>query len=206
MRSSSRRRASISFCGSATRQQRRDRPLLLRVVEDAHAIQLGLAHEVAQARERLLGLAGVADDERRAQRRAGHALPHARAQVAHRALAVSAAHRLEHAAVDVLHRHVQVLRDARLARHHVEQPVGARRRIGVVQADPAQPIHPRQLRQQRLQRRARPAPSRPASRCRRSSGPARPGRSPWCRPPPAPRPRAPPTRAGGCAAGRAAWG
>jgi hypothetical protein len=89
----------------------RARRLLVRVAEDADAIELGPLHEVAELLELLVGLAGVAHDERGAEREAGDA----RAEIAHdlaeARAAVAAPHAAEHAVGRVLQRHVDVGHD-----------------------------------------------------------------------------------------------
>jgi len=115
-------------------------PLFFRVIEDTHAIDLGFTHEIAEALEGSLVLARVADDECGTQGEVGDDAAGTLDHVAHRLAGVATAHLLQDLVVDVLHRYVQVLRDARLARHHVQELVGDGRGIGIMQANPAQTL------------------------------------------------------------------
>ena len=88
------------------------RARLERIREDADALELRFADEVAQLLELGLGLAGEADDERRSQRQvrdarcaACRAVPRSSARLTRRCI------RLQHPVVDVLQRHVEVRHD-----------------------------------------------------------------------------------------------
>src|SRR5450631_1022014 len=122
------------FLRDALRQECRDRALFARKIEHADMVQLGLAHEVAQALKGRVGLAGVSRDERGAKSPVRHARPEARHQIAYLALAVPTAHRLEHAGIDVLDWHVEVAGDAGLAADGVELAQQRRQpwRLGMV--------------------------------------------------------------------------
>jgi hypothetical protein len=97
----------------------------------------------------------VAGDEGGAEGAAGDARVKSFDQIADLPLAVPAAHRLEHVAVDVLDRHVEVAGHARLGADRLEQLVGAGRRVGVVEADPAEAVDAGELAQQRGEARRR---------------------------------------------------
>ena len=112
------------------------RAFFLRVAEDAEALELRLADEVAQFVDVGLGFAGEADDEGRAQRDAGDAGADALDEVADVGAARLALHRVEHVVADVLQRHVDVAGDLRALGDGPDELVAPVRRMRVEQADP----------------------------------------------------------------------
>ena len=111
-----------------------------RVRERAGAIELRLGDELAQLVELAVGLARMADDERRAQHEPVDARLERLHQLARDAARVTAPHPLEHRIADVLERHVDVLDDLGLARDRVDQLVVERARKRVVQPDPVDAV------------------------------------------------------------------
>ena len=151
----------------AVRQHRRRRARLDRVRERAGAIELRLGDELAQLVELGVGLAGVTDDERRAQHDVVDALAQLLHELARHAPRVTAAHALQHRVADVLERDVDVLDDLRLARDRVDQIVVERARERVVETDPLDAVdlaHRAEQLGERLARLGRccPRPSRSA--------------------------------------------
>ena len=112
------------------------RALLLRIAEDAEALEPRLADEFAQLVDVRLGLAGEPDDEGRPQGDSGDAGADPADEVANVGAARLALHRRQHPVADVLQGHVHVAGHLGAFGDGPDQLVAPVRRMGVKDADP----------------------------------------------------------------------
>ena len=117
-------------------EQRAARAFLRRIRERADALEANFFEKIAELREVALGLAGEADDARRADRDFGNGVAQSRDALADRVGALGAAHAREHGVGAVLNRHVEIREHARLARHEAQQLGRDPRGIQIEQPDP----------------------------------------------------------------------
>ena len=123
------------------------RALLGRILEHADALDGDILEELAQLSEFLVGLAGQADDQARAQHETRDAAAHILDELCERRAVARTVHRAQDALRNVLERNIEVFYDLRLLSDDVDELVGDLVGVEVVQADPCE-IQLAQLAQQ----------------------------------------------------------
>ena len=123
------------------------RALLGRVFEHADALDGGILEKFAQLSEFIIGLAGQADDQARAQHETRDAAAHILDEGGELRTVARTVHRAQDALRNVLERNIEVFYDLRLLSDDVDELVGDLVGVEVVQTDPCE-IHFAQLAQQ----------------------------------------------------------
>ena len=122
------------------------RALLGRILEYADALDGGILEKLAQLSEFIVGLAGQADDQARAQHETRDAAAHILDERGKLRAVTRTVHRAQDALRNVLERNIEVFYDLRLLSDDVDELVRDLVGVEVVQTDPCE-IHFAQLAQ-----------------------------------------------------------